>query len=92
MLFKIGRQDWCTKGQLLESRVLLESAAASCRKQIGLVVAVGIETRNPIMEVSQKKRRSATARIQMEFFGASGPIHIAYGVVSGDVAVAFTFT
>jgi hypothetical protein len=28
---------------LLESRVLLETAAASCRKQIGLVGAVGIE-------------------------------------------------
>jgi hypothetical protein len=37
---------------LLESRVLLEIAAASCRKQIGLVGAVGIEPTN-YMEIKE---------------------------------------
>src|SRR5215469_11938807 len=43
ILAKYQGEEWCSLVQLLERGVLLEIAAASCRKQIGLVGAVGIE-------------------------------------------------
>jgi hypothetical protein len=52
---------------LLESRVLLEIAAASCRKQIGLVGAVGIELRAMLkackLLISLKERNGKSIKV-----------------------------